>query len=99
MPIIHVNVGGDNAWSDLRERIESSDPTLIQAMGNDTVWYLTILEGGMTSGKYSVGLRLDLADGRVVVAETSWEALTTALSAMRGKIEPQRFYGGGGRFA
>ena len=98
MPVIHVNTKGDNAWSDLREKVENSDPTLIQAMGNDTVWHLTILEGGMHSGKYSVGLRLDLPDGRNVVAETSWEALKAAFLAMQAELDPlpqARFYGGG----
>ena len=99
MPIIHVDVKGDNAWSDLRERIESADPTIIQAMGNDTVWYLTILEGGMQSGKYSIGLRLDLSDGRVVVAETSWAAFAAAFAALSGKLEPKPQFYGGGRFA
>lgn len=99
MPIIHLQLKGDNAWSDLRQMIESNDSRLIQGMGDQTIWSLTILEGGMTSGKYSVGLRLDLADGRIVVAETSWEALKAVVSAMAAKIEPSRFYGGGGRWA
>mgnify|MGYP001595117820 CR=1 FL=1 len=99
MPIIHVDVEGDNAWSDLRERLESHDPTIIQAMGNETIWHLTILEGGMLSGRYSVGLRLDLSDGRVIVAETSWDAFKAAFGALNGKIEPRPQFYGGGRFA
>ena len=58
MPVIRINTGGDNAWSDLRQMVEANDPRLIQAMGGETVWALTILEGGMVSGRYSVGLRL-----------------------------------------
>ena len=88
MPKIHVNVKGDNAWIDLRQRIEANDPTIIQAMGNGVIWHLTILAGGMKSGKYSVGLRLDLPDGRVVVTETSWEAFKAAFAALSEKIEP-----------
>ena len=99
MPTIHVDIKGDNAWSDLRERFEADDPTIIQAMGDETIWHLTILEGGMTSGKYSVGLRLDLPDGRVVIAETSWEAFKVAFAALSGKIEPRPQFYGGGRFA
>mgnify|MGYP001566745221 CR=1 FL=1 len=99
MPIIHVNIEGDAAWSDIRQLAEANDPRLIQAMGNDTVWHLTILEDGMKSGAYSVGLRLDLPDGRVVLAETSWAALRTAYVALAAKVEPPRFYGSGGRWA
>ena len=96
MPVIRINTGGDNAWSDLRQMVEANDPRLIQAMGDETVWALTILEGGMVSGRYSVGLRLDLPDGRHVVAETSWDAFRAAFLALRAKIEPVP---GGGRWA
>lgn len=102
MPVIRVITEGDLAWADLRERIESRDPTVILAMGNDVSWMLTLLKGGMASGAYSVGLRLDLPDGRVLLTETSWQALEIAIHTLREKvnpIQPRRFYGGGGRFA
>mgnify|MGYP001569726087 CR=1 FL=1 len=86
MPVIKVNTEGDNAWVDLRDRFESGDPTLIQAMGDGTVWELILLKGGMQSGKPSVGLRLDLPDGRVVVAETSWQAFLAAAGVLQAKI-------------
>ena len=98
MPVIHIKVDGDDAWSDLREWVENDDPRLIQAMGNDTSWQMTLLEGGMQSGDYSVGIRLDLPDGRVVVAETSWALLKTAHLALKAKVEPPGYGMNGGRF-
>ena len=96
MPVIRINTDGDNAWSDLRQLVETNDPRLIQAMGGETVWSLIILEGGMVSGKYSVGLRLDLPDGRHVVAETSWDAFKAAFFALKARVDPVP---GGGRWA
>lgn len=55
-----------------------------------------MLEGGMKSGAFSVGLRLDLPDGRVVVAETSWAALKAAFFILQARIAPMV---GGGRWA
>ena len=75
MTTIRVIADGDDAWVDLKDWVESGDPRLVMAMGNDTVWQLTFLERGMESGAASIGLRLDLPDGRIVVAETSWAAL------------------------
>jgi hypothetical protein len=40
------------------------------------------LEGGMQSGKPSLALRLDLPDGRVVIAETSLALLVSATRAL-----------------
>lgn len=44
---------------------------------------ITGLAGGMGSGKPSVALRIDLPDGRSVVAETS---LALLLTAVRGLV-------------
>ena len=87
MPVIKISLEGDEAWSDLRALLESDDPRLIQAMGEETRWQFVLLKGGMMSGDYSVGLRLDLPDGRHVVAETSWNVLSAAFGAMRARVE------------
>ena len=44
------------------------------------------LDGGMVSGKPSIVIRLDLPDGKVVVAETSWALFDAAHSALRGRF-------------
>ena len=87
MTTIRIIADGDDAWLDLKEWVESNDPRLVMAMGSETVWQLTYLEGGMESGAASIGLRLDLPDGRVVVAETSWGALQMAFAALKGRAE------------
>lgn len=73
MPAIDIILDGDNAWSDLERK------SIIHLQ--DVVWKMAALPGGMSSGKPSVALRLDLPDGQVVVAETSLLALVTAVSA------------------
>ena len=56
---------GDAAWPDL------SGKEVIH-LGNDSPpIQVAILDAGMTSGRPSVGIRLDLPDGQSVLAETS----------------------------
>jgi hypothetical protein len=56
---------------------------------------LTILDGGMTSGLPSVAIRLDLPDGKVVIAETSLQLFLTAADALKTtKYGDPRFPGG-----
>jgi len=87
MTMIRVIADGDDAWVDLKGWVESGDPRLIMAMGSTTRWQLSYLEAGMESGSASIGLRLDLPDGRVVLAETSWGALQMAFAALKGRSE------------
>lgn len=54
------------------------------AVPAEATWTVIALEGGMTSGKPSIALRLPLPDGRAVLAQTSlqaWIAVTCALRA------------------
>ena len=84
MPVIVMKLGKEPIWPDLAERIERGE-----------VYYLSkdappiqigALQGGMTSGKPSVAIRIDLPDGKVVVAETSWALFDAAHSALRGRF-------------
>jgi hypothetical protein len=84
MPTIDLNLNGDNAWPD----IASKDVVHLP----DAVWHVAALEGGMTSGKVSLALRLDLPDGTTLVAETSLAAWIAATSTLRGRF-PQAFVG------
>jgi hypothetical protein len=91
MPVIDVNLEGDDAWTDLRDKRHE-----ILHLSNET-WYLTALEGGMTSGKTSLALRLNLPPGggdgaSVVIAETSLAAWIAATCALRGRF-PDAFAG------
>lgn len=61
------------AWPELADR---GDDVIHISEGN--ILGLAVLDGGMTSGKPSVALRIDLPDGKVVIAETSARLLCTA---------------------
>lgn len=73
-----ISLDGDGCWPDLKgEKAEK----LIWL--NDGSMSVALLKGGMQSGNHSVAVRLDLPDGRVVVAETSLALFTSAADAMR----------------
>lgn len=69
--------------------IELRDKEVIH-LGQGTVIGLAVLSGGMQSGKPSIMLRIDLPDGRTVMAETSWRLLRSACDAISAR------YGSGG---
>lgn len=54
----------DGIWKDLRDR----QPDIIHVKNNISIGRLS---HGMQSGKSSVAIRIDLPDGKVVIAETS----------------------------
>lgn len=62
----------DERWSDLTDRHVVSGR--LEAVG--------AIPNGMSSGKAAVALRVELADGTVVLAETSLALLTTATRAL-----------------
>jgi hypothetical protein len=74
MPTMSVTLDGDDAW-DLKDReiIHVTSPISVAR-----------LHGGMQSGKSSVAIRIDLPDGRVVIAETSLACWDAATAAFRG---------------
>jgi hypothetical protein len=91
MPVISVHLDGDKAWPDL-----AAKPSEILHL-RDQRWSLAALKGGMSSGKPSLALRLDLprhsADGAtVIVAETSMAAWIAATVALRARF-PEAFAG------
>jgi hypothetical protein len=85
MPVIDVRLDGDNCWPDLKAKVEAG--RLIHIKGDGPPIGLAMLEGGMVSGKPSVALRIDLPDGRTVLAETSVELFLTAAAAVRGRMD------------
>lgn len=72
MPALTISLEGDKSWPDLKDR-----PFIHLAEGAPPI-QVAVLDGGMTSGLPSVAIRLDLPDGRVVVAETSARLFVTA---------------------
>ena len=84
MPQLDLKLDGDGCWPDILTAHETG--RLINATGNDTVVGLALLQGGMASGEASVTIRLDLPDGRVVIAETSFALLENAVNCMRIRL-------------
>jgi hypothetical protein len=79
MPMLNLILDGDHCWPDL-------DPKDVIHLGNDAPPIgLAVLPGGMLSGKTSVTFRIDLPDGRVVIAETSFALLETAVRAIQAR--------------
>lgn len=78
MSSFYINLDGDNAWPDLRANL-------------DKIIHITegmracALDGGMASGKPSVCFRIDLPDGRIVLAETSARLFVMAAAAIVGR--------------
>lgn len=93
MPHINVNLEGDGAWRDLLldPNQKSGDPVFRDSVkvfiGDEAPsLHLALLKGGMTSGRHSIGIRIDLPDGTVLVTETSARALLAAADAIRTRI-------------
>lgn len=78
---------GERLWPDLRRELEKSGKTLYHLQDKLAV---AGLEQGMASGKPSIAMRFDLADGNVLVAEISLELLLTIADAMRGRFGDPR---------
>lgn len=80
MPSMDINLDGDNAWPDLRAKAHK-----VVHLSDGATIKVCVLEGGMSSGKPSVCFRIDLPDGRVVLAETSARLFVMAAAAIVGK--------------
>jgi len=86
MPTLTIIPNGDGCWPDLIER------GFIH-LGNDAEpIQVAMLDHGMASGKPSVTIRVDLPDGRIVLAETSARLFVTAARAIWAKY-PDLFEG------
>jgi len=85
MNIIKLNLEGDGCWNDLKDKINTDQIIWMK----DGVIHIAALSKGMKSGKPSISIRLNLPDGRVVVAETSMQLFLTAAAAMNIKYEKE----------
>jgi hypothetical protein len=81
MPALDIILHGDGCWPDLKEH-----PDRVIHLNNVA---MAALPGGMTSGQTSVSIRIDLPDGRVVIAETSLALLGTAVDMFRAQDKRQ----------
>lgn len=83
MPVLTIKFEnefeGGISWPDLADRE-------VIHLGNDAPpIQVGVLDHGMTSGQPSIGIRLDLPDGRSVVAETSARLFVTAANAIQAR--------------
>lgn len=72
---LEVSLDGTGAWQDLQTRdvVEGE-------------WgRISYMPGGMTSGNASIGICIELPDGRPCFAQTSWQLLYTAVKAMEAR--------------
>lgn len=80
MPMLNIKLEGDHCWPDLAQKTED------QIIDTENL-EVALLPGGMASGKASVAIRIDLPDGRVVIAQTSQELFDAAARAFRARLE------------
>lgn len=80
MPALVIKLEGDHSWPDLADKPDG------QIIDIQTI-EMALLPGGMASGKASVAIRIDLPDGRVVIAQTSQELFDAAARAFRARLE------------
>lgn len=73
-----IKLDGEGSWPDLEGK-----PLLQPARAIE----VALLPGGMASGKASVAIRIDLPDGRTVIAQTSEELFQGAARVFRGRLE------------
>ena len=80
MIVLSVIVDGGGCWPDLQ------DKKIIRAIGLE----VAALQGGTKGGSPSVAFRIDLEDGRTVIAETSLKLFLTASDLFRARYGDPR---------
>lgn len=86
---LSINMNGDEAWPDLRERKFEH----VKGGEGGARLELAILPGGMSSGLPSVAIRVDTPNGGpIVVVETSARLFCTAARMIMAKY-PKLFEG------
>jgi hypothetical protein len=74
-----IILDGDNAWPDLR------DKKIVHLANDAPPIQIAVLEGGLVSGRPSIALRIDLPNGKHVVAETTARLFVTAARAIEAR--------------
>jgi hypothetical protein len=82
-----IHLEGDNCWPDL-QGADGLPGTKVVDGGN--IDAIALLDGGMTSGKPSVCVRVNLPSGRTLLAQTSLALLLTACDAFKAKVGDPR---------
>lgn len=82
MNIIKVILEGDSCWADLAEKTKDGKVTWLR---DGDVLSIAALSKGMTSGKPSIAIRINLPGGKVAIAETSMRLFLGAAEAFKIK--------------
>lgn len=80
MPMLNIILQGDGCWPDLESK---GDGAIISVDS----FAVALMPGGMASGKASVSIRIDLPDGRIIIAQTSQALFDGAARAFRARLE------------
>lgn len=79
MLAIHIIMNAEGCWSD------AVGDRLIHLGEKSPPMQIALLNNGMVSGKPSVSIRLDLPDGKIVLAETSARLFVSAAKAFEAR--------------
>jgi len=85
MNIINVILEGDRCWEDLANKIKSAKVIWLR----EGAISIAALSKGMKSGKPSISIRIDLPDGRTLVAETSMRLFLSAAEAFKQRYHQE----------
>jgi hypothetical protein len=90
---MHVILDGDGCWPDLvpvgEGKLAKGGIPVIHLANDAPPVQVAALDGGMTSGRTSLTLRIDLPDGTVVLAETSLRLFLFAARALHAQFGDQ----------
>ena len=82
---LNIHAQGDACWEDLQSRSEQ-----LTWLNSGADLAIARLPRGMASGRSSVAIRVDLPDGRVVVAETSMALFLACAGAFKAAEEAEQ---------
>lgn len=74
-----VVMDGDNAWPDLAEKFEKGEAV------DGAIAGITALPNGTSEGRCSIALRIELADGKTVIAQTTARLLAVAIQGLEAR--------------
>jgi hypothetical protein len=82
---IEVRLDGDGAWPDLAQMPEANKIYM-----EDSTLSIACLKNGMTSGRPSLVMRINLPDGRVLIFQTSMRGFLSAASIVATGYPPEK---------
>lgn len=87
MPTMPINLAYNAEWADELHAKETAGTLIDLTGGSAPTIQVAVVPRGMASGKPSVLLRIDLEDGRTILAETSASLFATAGRAVFARYE------------